>query len=126
MTIDENTPGSILNQEAVRVLKGWLLALYFADSLVCILVTLGKGHSMSLGFGLLIKSLFFSYAVGIVLLIIVNRFFLRLFGLTMPTPVGFLRYCVLLACMSVIMGGVLVYYLPPVGMTLRTDLSTLH
>ena len=115
MKIDENTPGSIASQETVRVLKGWLLALYFADCLVCTFVALGKGHSVSYGFWLLFKSLFFSYGVGIVLLVIVNKFLLRVIGITKPTPVGFLRYCVLLAGISVIMGGVLTYGISPVG-----------
>jgi hypothetical protein len=121
MKIDENTPGSIAHQEAVRVLKGWLLTLYFADCLVCTFVALGKGQSLSYGFWLLFKSLFFSYGVGIVLLVIVNKFFLRLIGITKPTPVGFLRYCVLLAFISVIMGGVLAYGISPVGLTMRTE-----
>jgi len=121
MKIDENTPGSIANQEAVRVLKGWLLALYFADCLVCTIVALGKGYSVPYGFWLLLKSLFVSYGVGIVLLVLVNKFLLRLIGITKPNPVGFLRYCVLLACISVIMGGVLAYGISPIGLTMRTQ-----
>jgi len=121
MKIDENTRGSIANREAVRVLKGWLLTLYFADCLVCTLVALGKGQSVPYGFWLLFKSLFFSYGVGIVLLLLVNKFFLRLLGITKPTPVGFLRYCVLLACISVVMGGVLAYGISPVGLTMRAE-----
>jgi hypothetical protein len=113
MRIDENTLGSIANQEAVRVLKGWLLALYFVDALICVIVGLGKGHSVAYGFWLLTQSLFFSYVVGFVLLIIAVRYFGRIIGINKITPVGFLRYCVLFACISVIMGGALAYRVSP-------------
>jgi hypothetical protein len=41
MRVDENTPGSLANEEAVRVLKGWLFALYVVDCLVCVMGALG-------------------------------------------------------------------------------------
>jgi hypothetical protein len=126
MQIDENTPGSVANEEAVRVLKGWLLALYVVDFLVCIIGALGENLSIPYAFWLLFKSLFFSYFVGIFLLIVAIRFFGRLIGITKITPVGFLRYCVLFACISVIMGGVLVYRASSVTPTMHTGTSTTH
>jgi hypothetical protein len=123
MQIDENTPGSVANEEAVRVLKGWLFALYVVDAMVCIMGALGENLSIPYGFWLLFKSLFFSYFVGILLLIIAIRFFGRLIGITKITPVGFLRYCVLFACISVIMGGVLVYRAAPVTTKMHTGTS---
>jgi hypothetical protein len=32
MKINENTPGSVAHKEAVRVLRGWLFALYVVDA----------------------------------------------------------------------------------------------
>lgn len=117
MQIDENTPGSLANEEAVRVLKGWLVALYVVDAMVCTMGALAEGLSIPYAFWLLLKSLFFSYFVGILLLILVIRLFGRLIGTTKVTPVGFLRYCVLFACISVIMGGLLVYRAAPATTT---------
>ena len=113
MEIDENTRGSFANQDSVRILKGWLLALYFADALVCCIGSLAKQQSLATVFWLLFKSLFFSYGVGLPLLMIVLRWLLPIIGLARPTPLGLLRYCVLLAGISLLMGGMLVYRLPP-------------
>jgi small basic protein len=126
MQIDENTPGSLANEEAVRVLKGWLFALYVVDALVCIMGALRESLSIPYGFWLLFKSLFFSYFVGIILLIVAIRFFGRRIGITKITPVGLLRYCVLFACISVIMGGVLVYRASPVTATVHPGTSLIH
>jgi hypothetical protein len=126
MQIDENTRGSLANKEAVRVLKGWLIALYVVDAMVCVVGALGENLSIPYGFWLLVKSLFFSYFLGILLLVIVIRFFGRLIGITKITPVGFLRYCVLFACISVIMGGVLVYRAAPVTKTMHQGSSPTH
>jgi hypothetical protein len=46
MQIDENTPGSVANEEAVRVLKGWLFALYVVDAMVCTMGALGENLSI--------------------------------------------------------------------------------
>jgi hypothetical protein len=121
MQIDENTPGSVANEEAVRVLKGWLLAFYIVDCLVCVIGALGKRLSIAYGFWLLLKSLFFSYFAGILLLIVAARYFGRVIGIKKVTPVDFLKYCVLLACISVVMGGVLVYRASPITPTMHTD-----
>lgn len=109
MRIDENTPGSLANKEVVRVLKGWLFAFYVVDALVCLMWGLGKGLSMTQVFWFLFQSLFFSYFVGIVVLIVTIRFFGRPMGLPRITQVGLLRYCLLFAIISVIMGALLVY-----------------
>jgi hypothetical protein len=79
------------------------------DFLVCIMGALSKNLSIPYAFWLLFKSLFFSYFVGIALLVVAVRFFGRAIGIRKVTAVGLLRYCVLLACISVIMGGLLVY-----------------
>jgi hypothetical protein len=126
MQIDENTPGSVANEEAVRVLKGWLFALYVVDFLVCIIGALTENLSIPYAFWLLLQSLFFSYFVGILLLIIGIRYFGRLIGITKITPVGFLRYCVLFGFISVMMGGVLVYRASPVTPPVHTGTSTAH
>jgi hypothetical protein len=109
-----------------RVLKGWLFALYVVDCLVCVMGALGEGLRMSYGFWFLLKSLFFSHFVGIVLLIVKISFFGRLIGITKITPVGFLRFCVVFACISVIMGGVLVYRASPATPTEHAGASTIH
>jgi hypothetical protein len=67
MQIDENTPASVAHAESVRVIKGWLPALYIVDALVCVLGALSLRLSMPSGFWILFKSLFFSYSLGIVL-----------------------------------------------------------
>lgn len=109
MQIDESTPGSFANAEAVRVLKGWLIALYVVDCLICVMGALSLKLSMTYGFWILVKSLFFSYFIGIIAMAIVIRLGGRLIGITKITPVGFLKYCVVLACLSVLMGIALVY-----------------
>jgi hypothetical protein len=43
MQIDENTPGSLANQEAVGAQKRWILVLFSANYLVCALGGLVKG-----------------------------------------------------------------------------------
>jgi hypothetical protein len=121
MQVDEDTSGSLANQEVVRVLKGWLLALYFADALICFMIGLGKGRSIAYAFWLLAQSLFFSYVVGFVLLIIAIRYFGRIIGITKISPVGFLRFCLLFACISVIMGGVLAYRVSPVTSAIHSE-----
>lgn len=126
MQIDENTPGSIAKAEAVRVLKGWLFALYVVDFLVCIMGAPSENLSIPYAFWLLFKSLFFSYFVGITLLIVVIRFFGRIIGITKITAVGLLKYCVLFACISVIMGGVLVYRASPVTTTVHPGTAPTH
>jgi len=123
MHVDENTPGSLANREAVRVLKGWRVALYVVDFLVCIFWGLDKNLSIPYAFWLLFQSLFFSYFVGIVLLVITVRYFGRLIGIAKITPVGLMRYCVLFGVVSVIMGGVLVYRVPSSTPTVRADAS---
>jgi hypothetical protein len=125
MQIDENTPGSVANEEAVRVLKGWLLVLYIVDCLVCVIGALGKSLSIPYGFWLLLKSLFFSYFAGILLLFVAVRYFGRVIGITKVTPIGILKYCVLLACIAVVMGGVLVYRASPTTPTMHMGGSDL-
>lgn len=51
-----------------------------------------------------VRSLFFSYAMGIVLIIVAVRYFGRVIGVTKVYPVGVLRYFVVLGSLSVIMG----------------------
>jgi hypothetical protein len=124
MEIDEDTPGSLANGEGVRVLKGWLIALYVVDCLVCVMGALNESHSMSYGFWLLFKSLLFSYFVGIALLIVTIRYFGRLIGITKISAVGLLRYCVVFACISVIMGALLVHRASSATSTVHTAIST--
>ena len=109
MQIDENTPGSVAHAESVRVIKGWLLALYIVDALVCVLGALSLRLSMPSGFWILFKSLFFSYFLGIVGLLLVIRLWGRLIGLTKMTQLAFLKYCLVLASLSVLMSGSLLY-----------------
>ena len=108
MKIDENTPGSIANQEAVRLLKVWMSTFFIADCFVCIVGGLYRGLSGSDMLSAVVKSLFFSYAIGTVLIIIAVRYFGRVIGVTKVYPVGMLRYFVLLGSLSVIMGLALV------------------
>jgi hypothetical protein len=112
MQINEDTPGSVANQEAVKVLKGWLLALHGVDFLVCIMGASIKNLSLSLASWFFLESLFFSYCLGFVLLIVTIRYFGRALGITKIKEVGALRFCVVLACLSVIMGGLLVHREP--------------
>lgn len=108
MKIDENTRGSIANQEAVRLLKVWLSTLFIADCFVCIVGSLYRGLSGTDMLSAVVKSLFFSYAMGIVLIVVAVRYFGRVIGVTKVYPVGMLRYFVVLGSLSVIMGLVLV------------------
>jgi hypothetical protein len=108
MKIDENTRGSVANQEAVRLLKAWMSTLFIADCFVCIVGGLYRGLSGTDMLSAVVKSLFFSYAMGIVLIIIAVRYFGRLIGVTKVYPVGMLRYFVVLGSLSVIMGLALV------------------
>jgi hypothetical protein len=108
MKIDENTQGSIANQEAVRLLRNWLSTLFIADWFVCIVGGLYRGLSGTHMLSAVVKSLFFSYAIGIVLIIVAVRFFGRVIGVTKVYPVGMLRYFVVLGSLSVIMGLALV------------------
>jgi hypothetical protein len=68
MKIDENTRGSIANQEAVRLLKVWMSTLFIADCFVCIVGCLYRGLSGADMLSAVVKSLFFSYAMGILLI----------------------------------------------------------
>ena len=108
MKIDENTRGSIANQEAVRLLRNWMSTLFIADCFVCIVGGLYRGLSGTDMLSAVIKSLFFSYAMGIVLIIVAVRYFGRVIGVTKVYPVGMLRYFVVLGSLSVIMGLALV------------------
>jgi hypothetical protein len=108
MKIDENTRGSIANQEAVRLLRNWMSTLFIADCFVCIVGGLYRGLSGTDMITAVVKSLFFSYAMGIVLIIVAVRFFGRVIGVTKVYPVGVLRYFVVLGSLSVIMGLALV------------------
>ncbi len=108
MKIDENTRGSIANQEAVGLLKVWMSTLFIADCSVCIMGGAYRGLSGSDMLAAVVKSLFFSYAMGIVLIIVAVRYFGRAIGVTKVYPVGMLRYFVVLSSLSVIMGLALV------------------
>jgi hypothetical protein len=108
MKIDENTRGSIANQEAVRLLKVWMSTLFIADCFVCIVGGSYRGLSGIDMFLAVVKSLLFSYAMGILLLIVAVRYFGQVIGVTKVYPVGMLRYFVVLGSLSVIMGLVLV------------------
>jgi hypothetical protein len=112
MQINEDTLGSVANQEAVKVLKGWLLALYLLDFLVCIMSASIKNLSLWLASWFFLESLFFSYFLGFVLLIVAIPYFGRALGIPKIKEVGVLRFCVVFACLSVIMGGLLVYREP--------------
>jgi ABC-type lipoprotein release transport system permease subunit len=112
MQIDENTPGSLANQEAVGTQKRWILVLFFANCLVCALGGLVKGISIPYTIWLAVQSFFFSYIVGFVSLVVLMRYGRRLIALPKITPIGLLRYCTLFAFMSVIMSCVLVYRAP--------------
>jgi hypothetical protein len=112
MQINEDTPGSVANQEVVKVLKGWLLALYVLDFLVCIMGASAKNISLWYASWFFLKSLLFSYCVGFVVLFVVIRFFGRAIGIPQIKQVGILRFCVVFACLSVIMGSLLVYREP--------------
>lgn len=120
MQIDEDTPGSVANREAVGVLKWWIFVLYVVDFMVCTFGGLGKGLSIPYVFWLLLQSLFFSYFVGFILLIVVIRYGRRLIGIRKITLVGLLRFCVLFGFISVIMGGALVFRASPVTPIVRT------
>jgi hypothetical protein len=108
MKIDENTRGSLANQEAVRLLKTWLSVLFIADWFVCIVGGLYRGLSGTAMLSAVVKSLFFSYAIGIGLIIVAVRYFGRAIGVTKIFPVGMLRYFVVLGSLSVIVGLALV------------------
>src|SRR3984893_2157148 len=108
MKIDENTRGSIANQEAVRLLRNWMSTLFIADCFVCIVGGLYRGLSGTHMLSAVVKSLFFSYAMGIVLIIVAVRYFGRVIDVTKVYPVGMLRYFVVLGSLSVIMGLALV------------------
>jgi hypothetical protein len=96
MKIDENTRGSIANLEAVRLLKAWMSILFIVDCFVCIAGGVYRNLSGADMLSAVVKSLFFSYAMGIVLIIVAVRFFGRVIGVTKVYPVGMLRYFVLL------------------------------
>jgi hypothetical protein len=104
MKVDENTRGSIANQEAVRLLKAWMSTLFIADCFVCIVGGLYRGLSGTDMLSAVVKSLFFSYAMGIVLIILQFATLARVIGVTRVYPVGMLRYFVVLGSLSVIMG----------------------
>jgi hypothetical protein len=108
MKIEENTRGSMANLEAVRLLKAWMSSLFIIDCFVCIVGGLYRGLSGADMLSAVVKSLFFSYAMGIVLIIVAVRYFGRVIGVTKVYPVGMLRYFVVLGSLSVIMGLALV------------------
>jgi thiol:disulfide interchange protein len=56
-----------------------------------------------------LKSLIFSYLVGVLLLNVAVRIFGRIIGIRKIYRVGVLRYFVVLGCLSVAMGSALVY-----------------
>ena len=112
MQIDENTPGSLANQETVGAQKRWILALFAGNYLVCALGGLIKGLSIPYTIWLAIQSLFFSYVVGFALLIVLMRYGRRFIVLPKITPIGLLRYCTLFALISVIISGALVFLAP--------------
>ena len=112
MQIDENTPGSLANREAVDGLKRWILVLCSANYLVCALGGLVKGLSIPYTIWLAIQSLFFSCFIGFALLFLLMRYGRRLIALPKITPIALLRYCTLFALISVIMSGALVYRAP--------------
>jgi hypothetical protein len=112
MRIDEETPGSVANQEAVKVLNWWLVALYLLDSLVCVMGASIKNLSLGLAGWFFLESLFFSYFLGLVLLFVIFRYLGRALRIPELKQVGMLRVCLVLACLSVIMGGLLVYRQP--------------
>jgi hypothetical protein len=82
--------------------------LFIADCFVCIVGGLVRGLSGTDMLSAVVKSLFFSYAMGIVLIIVAVRYFGRVIGVTKVYPVGMLRYFVVLGSLSVIMGLALV------------------
>jgi hypothetical protein len=109
MQIDENTRGSVAHQEAVGVLRRWILLLWLVNALVCIMVGFYRGLSPVHVLWVVLKSLIFSYVVGIFLLNVAVRIFGRIIGIRKVYPVGVLRYFVVLGCLSVAMGSALVY-----------------
>jgi hypothetical protein len=113
MQIDENTRGSLAHQEAVSVLRRWILLLCLVNFLVCIMFGSYRGLSPAHVLWVVLKSLIFSYLIGIVLLIAALRFFGRAIGIRKIYRVGILRYFVVLGCLSVAMGSALVYSEPP-------------
>ena len=113
MQIDENTRGSVAHQEAVGVLKQWILLLWLVDALVCIMVGFYRGLSSAHVLWAILKSLFFSYLVGILLLNVAVRILGRIIGIRKVYRVGVLRYSVVLGCLSVAMGSALVYLEQP-------------
>jgi hypothetical protein len=109
MQIDENTRGSIAHQEAVGVLRRWILLLCLVNVLVCIMFGSYRGLSLVHILWAILKSLIFSYLIGIVLFIVAVRIFGRAIGIRKVYRVGILRYFVVLGCLSVAMGSALVY-----------------
>jgi hypothetical protein len=100
MQIDENTPGSLANQEAAGAQKRWILVLFSANYLVCALGGLVKGLSIPYTIWLAIESLFFTYFVGFALLIVFMRYGRRFIVLPKIAPIGLLHYCTLFALIS--------------------------
>jgi hypothetical protein len=96
MRIDENTKGSVANQEATRVLRGWIWVLFIVNYLICVMVGLARGLSIKHVLWLALKSFLFSYALGIFLMVVAVRYFGRAIGVTRIYPVGLLRYFVVL------------------------------
>jgi hypothetical protein len=82
--------------------------LFIADCFVCIVGGIYRGLSGIDMLSAVVKSLFFSYAMGIVLIVVAVRYFGRVIGVTKVYPVGVLRYFVVLGSLSVIMGLALV------------------
>ena len=68
-----------------------------------------RGLSLAHILWVVLKSLFFSYLIGIFLLNVAVRIFGRIIGIRKVYRVGILRYFVVLGCLSVAMGSALVY-----------------
>jgi hypothetical protein len=109
MQIDENTRGSVAHQEAVGVLRRWILLLCLVNFLVCIMFGSYRGLSLAHVLWVILKSLIFSYLIGILLFNVAVRIFGRAIGIRRVYRVGILRYFVVLGCLSVAMGSALVY-----------------
>jgi hypothetical protein len=68
-----------------------------------------------------LKSLIFSYLVGICLLNVAVRIFGRIIGIRKVYRVGVLRYFVVLGCLSVAMGSALVYSEQPDSLEIQSS-----
>jgi hypothetical protein len=83
-------------------------SLFIVDCFVCIVGGLYRNLSGADMLSAVVKSLFFSCAMGIVSIIVAVRYFGRVIGVTRAYPVGMLRYFAVLGSPSVVMGLALV------------------